>query len=111
MSDRAAQWKTLLHSNTLLGKPLPLESVTPSGRLVQHKREGVGKKSNTHFRETGRLLKAAIRDAGVTFPVVGLDWSHMRLTLFGKKQPGAALAQAHKTQALSQQSRSRTELT
>lgn len=37
--------------------------------------------SNTHFRETGRLLKAAISDAGVTFSVVGLDWSHMRLYL------------------------------
>lgn len=95
-----------------LESPSPLSLWHPVADSCNTRREEVGgKKSNTHFRETGRLLKAAIRDAGVTFSVVGLDWSHMRLTLFGKKQPGAALAQAHKTQALSQQSRSRTELT
>lgn len=45
VSDRAAQWKTLLHSNALVAKPLPLKSVTPSGRLVQRKRERVQKKN------------------------------------------------------------------
>lgn len=70
-----------IQTHTHLGKPLPLESVTPSGRLVQHKREGVEKLSNTHFRETGKLLRAVISDAGVTFSVVGLDWSHMRIYL------------------------------
>lgn len=59
---------------------------------------------------TGKWFWSLISDAEVTFFVVGLDWSQMRLYL-EKSSRSWFLAQPHNTLDLSEQAGASTEIT